>query len=90
MSSRPTAVPGAPTMAVNVALDPVRRLNATFAAHVAGDVTVGRAGLASATFAAADASSGRDRTPFHRQSFGIVTGCVQDAPGPRKGPQAQL
>jgi hypothetical protein len=69
---------------VNVALDRGRRPSATFAAHVADNVTVAETRPPSVTFAAT--ASAR----FGRHSFGIVTGCVQDAPGPRKGPQAQL
>jgi hypothetical protein len=44
----------APTMAVNVALDPYGRSSGTFAAHVAGTVTVDRGGPPSATFAATE------------------------------------
>ncbi len=42
----------------------------------------------SATVAATGRERPRTRSVARRS--GIVTGCVQDAPGPRKGPQAQL
>ncbi len=44
----------AATTTVNVALDPYARSSATFAAHVAGNVTVDRGGPPSATFAATE------------------------------------